>query len=943
MREDAARGAPHRTGQAFVGREAELAVLARRRERAAAGSPCLVAVEGEAGIGKTSLIKRALDGVPDLGTCWARCDQSEQDWPYSAVDQWIRRLPSGTGTGRVPADLTSKNVSPLTVGAELLDMVTSAAKDRPLALVVDDVQWADRQSLAVLGFVLRRLWSDPVMVVITVRGGSAAARGIGEEPGDGWRELLRSAAEVEAIRLTGLDASAIGELAKARTGTVLPSAGAKRLMERTGGHPLHVQTLIGQVTPQQLEDMSLPLPVPASLENSINLQLAGLPTSSRRLVEALAVLDMQVSLPVVGRLAALEDPAAALEPALAAGLVTWQSDEPLGPVRLQHRLQRDAVYNALAPDVRRDLHAAAAGVVPANSAWAHRVAAADGADTSLALELTEEADRQGRAGRAGRAATLLLWAADLSPAREQYEDHLLTAATYLLKGYAWDRARSLRGAIESCSPTPRRDAIIGSICAVAGELASAEDYLMRAREALPSSLEPVELAEQFLGTAYVINAQNEKAVPLFASRLGRLNADGRGHGRTEAWEVFSIRALHAWSLGFTEGPWTALGSMNHPRLPEQPFEVDPEATIALRFRGALRIRAGYLEAGSQDIAALVERSADGGVPTHAMDYYMLSISAYLRGAWDEALTASEQALLVGHSTGQRWGLPPAFAVASMIHAHRGHWEKARPLLNDCRVASSEEFGYSRLNGIFPLLAEAVAAQARADYPAMAAALVPLDDAGSVAPDLRITWQLLWQPLLVEALTAAGCPTDNDLALAEAAVEAFESHVEVPGLRPSAWWMRGRLAEASGDVKAASEHYRNGVEAPHSDEIALNRAFLNRDLARLIKRTGVRGLPSEADACLDRARRIYRRLGATPYIDHLVAAEGPSTATATTVEVTALTDRELTVARLAAQRMTNQEIARELFLSPKTVEYHLSHVYTKLHLSGRRELPAALNQ
>ncbi|MEU9134309.1 AAA family ATPase [Kitasatospora sp. NPDC048540] len=293
----------------FVGRVPELAVLDGGRARAAAREPCLVVVEGEAGIGKTALVQRALaDGPDGLVAVWARCDRSERDWPYSALDQWLRRLPPGTeGLTDLAALMRHASAAPLVVGQALLAVLAAVSEEAPLALVVDDAPWADEQSVAALGFVLRRLWSERVLVVMTARTGSQAYAEASDDgrSGQGWRGLSRGVARSETVRLAGLGRAEVGELARARTGAVLRETEAERLMERTGGHPLHLRTLLRQVTANELTDVSRPLQLPVSLETAIRHQLETLPGESRRLVEALAVLNTQVPLAVVGHLAGI--------------------------------------------------------------------------------------------------------------------------------------------------------------------------------------------------------------------------------------------------------------------------------------------------------------------------------------------------------------------------------------------------------------------------------------------------------------------------------------------------------------------------------------------------------------------------------------------------------------------------------------------------------------
>ena len=181
-----------------------------------------------------------------------------------------------------------------------------------------------------------------------------------------------------------------------QAGVSLTARAAERLHAHTGGHPLYVRTLLREVPQARLIASDGELPVPRSLEATIVARLAELPAEARRLAEALSVIGEPVPLSVAGRVGGVGRPAEALDDLLATGWVTWTPDDPQAPVAFGHPLYRAALYRDLSPARRRSLHAAAAQMLDAGSSLAHRVAAADGVDDSLAAELADT----GRAGRA---------------------------------------------------------------------------------------------------------------------------------------------------------------------------------------------------------------------------------------------------------------------------------------------------------------------------------------------------------------------------------------------------------------------------------------------------------------------------------------------------------------------------------------------------------------
>ncbi|WP_033821950.1 AAA family ATPase, partial [Kitasatospora sp. MBT63] len=367
---------------AFVGREFELEVLRTCTARTESGEPWLAEVEGEAGIGKTLLVRRVVEGLDGWSVWWASCAEVERDWPYGVVEQWRRQ--AGREVLRdcpVLGGQLSPAVTPIAVGAELVDLLGAVQDSGPVALVVDDAQWMDGGSLQALSFVMRRLFADRVLVIATIRsatgaqvGGEAVARERTEE----WRRLVAGSPNARTVRLGGLSESDVRDLLEAAGGSAHPRTGAAhRLWEHTGGHPLYVRSLLAALPPGELANPRVGLPVPETLAETVGRNLERLSEDSRALTEALAVLDTRVPLAHAGVVAGLTVPADALGPLLTSGLVEWSPSEPSSPVWISHRLQRDAVYRAMRPQRRRDLHRAAVPVVDAHAAWAHRVAATD--------------------------------------------------------------------------------------------------------------------------------------------------------------------------------------------------------------------------------------------------------------------------------------------------------------------------------------------------------------------------------------------------------------------------------------------------------------------------------------------------------------------------------------------------------------------------------------
>jgi len=460
----------------FVGRAAELARVAEVITRVEAGQPWLVSIEGDPGSGKSSLARRCLAGAPGLRVVSARAGQAEADLDFGLVDQLLRaagdvaRPVLAAGTGGSAA-------SSFAVGAFVLEVVGELAAGGPVAIVVDDLQWADRRSVEALTFMLRRLSVDPVIAVVI-------HRGPGDRLDEAAQRLLGSVESRLRIPLGGLDREEVAALAAAVTGLV-DEAAVQRLFLGTGGHPLYLRTVLAEGSgfdPRAPERLA----VPPSLTAAIGGHLRALPPDTRGILEMLSVLNLRLPLAQLGQAADVGSPSAAIEPAVTAGLADWSPDEPSCPVGLRHLLVRDAIYAGILPARRRMLHARAAVLVSESASWEHRVAALEHPDEDLAAELEQLAGQEAAGGRVALAATHLRWASDISPDRAGRERRLLTAALHLMLAEE-SRGLVLRPAVEAAGPSPLRGLVLGRMALISGQFAEGQRWhaeaLAQAREA----------------------------------------------------------------------------------------------------------------------------------------------------------------------------------------------------------------------------------------------------------------------------------------------------------------------------------------------------------------------------------------------------------------------------------------------------------------------------
>jgi hypothetical protein len=331
----------------------------------AAGQPWLVTIEGDPGVGKTALARRCLTGQSGLRVLSARAGQAETDLDFGLVDQLLRAA-GGAARPKLPADEADSAASSFAVGAHLLEVLgEQQARAAVVVLLVDDLQWADRRSVEALTFMLRRLSVDPMVAVVVYRGPR-------DRPDETAQRLLVGVEHRLHIPLGGLGPDEVASLAAALTDAPLDGDAVQRLYRGTGGHPLYLLTVLSdgfRLDPRAQGR----LPLPRSLAAAVGDHLLGLPAPSRVILETLAVLNMRVALAQLGHAAEVDSPSAAIEPAVASGLMDWWPEEPSGPVAIRHPLVRDAVYAGIPAARRRTLHARAAAMVGESASWEHRL------------------------------------------------------------------------------------------------------------------------------------------------------------------------------------------------------------------------------------------------------------------------------------------------------------------------------------------------------------------------------------------------------------------------------------------------------------------------------------------------------------------------------------------------------------------------------------------
>ena len=903
---------------AFVGRTGELARIAEVMAAAQTGQPWLVAIEGDPGVGKTALVRRSLAGASGWRVLAARASQFETDFEFGLIDQLVRA--AGAGFPAFPqADQDGSAVTSFAVGARFLELEGELQAQGPVAILIEDLQWADRKSLEALTFMLRRLSVDPVVAMVTYRG-------TGDRLDQTAQRLLSSVEHRLPIWLGGLSQEEVASLAAVLAGPVDMEV-SRRLYQGTGGHPLYLRTVLSEGsgfdprTPGRLA-------LPRSLSAAIGEHLSALPPESRVILEMLAVLNRRVPLARLGHAAQVISPSAAIEPAVASGLVDWWPEEPSCPVAIRHLLVRDAVYAAMTVTMRRMLHSRAAAVVGEAAAWEHRVAALDQPDEALAAQLERLAAEEAGAGRLPLAATHLQWASDISPVLADRERRLLTAALHLMLAEE-SRGLALREVVEAASPSPLRSCVLGTMAFSSGQLADAERQFTAAlaqARAEPDSRSLAALIANRLASTYTLLGDGKKVVAFGQQALGGGTLDPATASRT--------RTRIAIGVSQVSGPRAGLAEMVH--VEADPARVSAIDVDGLSYRGMLRLLAGELKPAIGDLGASLALARQGATLTLGLRaYFYLAMAQYLAGAWDDVLLTAEQGLSAATIHPRWFDQPLVHLAAASVPAGRGAAEEAeRHARLAEETAARVDYGQERL---YAGVARALVCQAVGDYLGMADALGPWQDAATLDGRSRV-WGVLWRPLLVEGLAGSGQLDQAAAVLGQLRADNGQASFLVPALA----WLEGWLAEQGGDLDGARAIYSRGEDAADLNS-PVHSARLLLAHGRLLRRTGQRRPAVER---LRRAGDMYRALRATPFIarveEELTACKLPGSP-AREHSVLALTSRETEVAHLVGKGMSNPEIATELYISRKAVEYHLGNIYAKSGLRGRQQLRRMVEQ
>jgi len=915
----------------FVGRDAELGALQDEFASAANGSARIVLLEGEAGIGKSWLIEHwlsrcasALAPGDRLSVLRASADQAEESLAWGLLDQLNRQL--GPLRARRPARRPAPDADPFSVGEGLLGQLEALARRSVVVVVLEDLHHADGPSLLAARFVLRRLGAARVLALVSVRPPFPSRLG------EGWHRL--GVASIRHVRLGGLDEAGVSALAAAR-GRPLSRAAVARLRALTEGNPLWIDALLRELSDQALSGTEEAIAVPEDLAGTIAAQHAALGAGARSLVAAGAVLGTRFDVALAAGIAAVDDPAAALQEAVAAGMLTECSG---GSAAFRHDLVRAAVLGGLGPVRRSDLNMAAAEHLRGERALDHLAAGTLAPAEPVASRLESAGRTELAAGQLEAAVRHCEAAWRLSPPGEARQRRALLAMEAELAAGRPAAARAHAAEISREGPDPERDYLLGWLARSEGRLLAAEQLLLAAQAALDGSPEP-QLGRRRARRAALALERAVLALARMAGEQARelalqaLDLDPQGPSRHAA------RALAAGAialLGDTRGALELLGD-------GPPYALELHELAA---RGVVRLWADDLRLAYADLSEVVSRM-EAGQALHLIPARSYLVEAcYRLGRLGEADRLAQAACELADETGQPWHMSVDHTKAGWVavavgdvEAQRMHAEAISLLATRLGAAGAPASLSHGDDDHFESLRRSAAASSWLEV----AAAVAADDAARLLVAAEPAEALMqhadpgvfpFGPAVAEALVRLG-----RLGEAEVRLGAYEQRArkldrclaQMHALR-----VRGMLDAARRDPGAARGAFERALQVGAGLEMPLEVARVRLAFARSLMEAGD---AVGARRQLRDAERLLVTAGAFGWMPSLERLRAQLSRVGGPHHWQRLTRAETRVAELAARGLSNPQIAAALFLSRKTVEYHLSNVFAKLRITGRGDLSA----
>ena len=918
----------HDPRSVLIGRNSECEVLDRLLTNVRAQQSRVLVLRGEAGVGKTALLDHVAQTASDCRVVRTTGAEAEMELAHAGLHQLcspmldhLAELPEpqrdalGAAFGLVGGDGADRFL----VGVGVLGLLSAVSEERPLVCLVDDAQWLDRVSAQLLAFVARRLLAEPVALVFSVR-----------EPSD-------------ARELDGLPERTIGGLSGRDARALLDSSNPGRLDDQvrdrivaeTRGNPLALLEIPRGLSAADLAGgFALPTarPLASQIEQTFRRRVASLPEPTQRLLLLAAAEPLGDGALLRRAAESLGIGPDAETPAEDDGLIQFGVQ-----VRFRHPLVRSAAYGVGSVADRQAAHRALAAATDSRfdadrRAW-HRAHACTQPDEEVATELEWSADRAQRRGGVAAAAAFLERAMELTADPAQRATRAIAAAEAKLEAADPEAADALVALAES---GPLDDLQRAMLTRLRAQIVFARS---RGNDAPPLLLEAARQLEHLDGRRSREAYLEALGAAIFAGRLGR------GPGEREIAEAAQA-------------------------APAEPSP--PRATDLLLDGIATRYTEGYGPAVGPLKRALEEaHTTAGGGGDEILRWLWLACPVapepIAPELWDEETWQSlaDRAVACAREAGALGVLPVALSYRAGVHVHAGEFAAAATLIDEADAITAA-------TGSAPMRYTALTLAAWRGDEAEASRLIASATKDAMARGEGRALGLIGYVTAVlhnglgqypEALAGAqrACEHDDlgfygwslvEMVEAAARSDAVDtaakalSDLEDRATAAGTEWALGILARSnallsSGDAADAS--YLEAIERLGRTRIAVHLARAHLVYGEWLRRENRR---LDAREHLAVADDMLRGMGAAAFAQRArreLLATGGTARERTDATRADLTPQEGQIARLAAEGHTNLEIGSELFISSRTVEYHLSKVFTKLGLSGRRELRAALTR
>jgi DNA-binding CsgD family transcriptional regulator len=915
----------------LVGRRAERARLDELIQELPKGGSGALVLTGEPGAGKTALLEHARKRANGAQVLSARGFEAERELPYAGlslllapITDHLGELPSPqqraleAALGRGPAAGPDR----FAAYAGVLSLLAAAAEERPLLAVVDDAHWLDPSSAEALVFAARRLGEEGVGILFAAREDERAAF---DAPG------------LPRLRLEGLDLDETAALLRERSGRPVSADVCRRLAEATGGNPLALVELVDLLAPAQLEGtkpLPDPLPAGADIERAFGQRIDALPADTQR---ALVVAAADAGVPLGTLAQALGEvglDSSALEPAETERLLRADQDG----VEFRHPLLRSVAYHRAPAPERRAAHGALAAALPgtderARRAW-HRAAAALEPDEALASELEAVAREAQVRGAPAAAASAFEAAARVTPEGAARARRLMEAAQgHGLAGTPGVAIPLLDAALAGAGDDPLLRADIQRL---RGRIEVFRGSSRAVRELLLAEAERVRSRDETRAAEMLVDAS-------LASIVAGDLRDALRHSE----QAFPVAGRLTGMEGLAAHVSLAVCLLLRGRAPEARTYLAPAEELLAREQryagldsptGLANIHQWleeYERAGRMLELVVVRARREGAVS--ALPFALSSVAeTELRlGTWSSAYAAATESVALAEDTDQRAEVAHSLARLAQVEAGCGRAEECRAHVERCmRIGEELDIGSA------PLVAAGAIGLLELGLADHKAAVEWLEGTGHQCLESGLEEPNIvpWAQDLAEAYVRLG-----DREGAERTLATLEGRAERSGGRlavAAAARCRGLLAE---DSEEAERLFRRALALHEERPAPFERARTELCFGERLRRARRR---SEARTQLRAALAGFERLGAVPWADRArreLAASGERARRRAPDTRDDLTPQELQVALVVAEGATNREAAAQLFVSPKTIETHLSHIYRKLEVRSRTELARALQE